>query len=187
MTEAGKKSGDDFKRRSKTMQSSILRSWSVLTLAGTVVVLLGQFATAQEWRGGLVGTWRVQVSLVDCQAGTPMGPPFQSLLTFAVGGTMAEDTTNPIFAPGQRGAGQGVWEYRGPHTYAARSVAFINFTTPPNPATHNPGFQAGEQTITQTITVKDRDEWTASAAIEFTDTSGTVYRQGCALATAQRF
>ncbi len=169
------------------MQSSILKAWSVFTLAGTVVLLLGQCATAQEWRGHLVGTWRVQVSQVNCQSGAALGPSFPSLLTFADGGTMAEDTTNPVFAAGQRGAGQGVWEHRGPHTYAARSAAFINFTTAPDPATHNPGFQAGEQTIAQVITMKNHNEWSATAAIQFTDTSGTVYRQGCAVATAQRF
>lgn len=168
------------------MQSSILKAWPALTLAATVM-LFGQLASAQEWRGSLVGTWRVQVTQVDCQNGNPLGPPFQSLLTFAVGGTMAEDTTNPIFAPGQRGAGQGVWEHRGRQTYTAKSASFINFTTPPNPATHNPGFEAGEQAIAQTITMTSRDEWTATAAIQFTDTTGTVYRQGCAVASAQRF
>ena len=100
---------------------------------------------------------------------------------------MAEDTTNPVFAPGQRGAGQGTWEHHGPHTYAARSVAFINFTTPADPVTHNPGFQAGEQSIAQIITMKNYDTWTSTAAIQFTDTSGAVYRQGCAVANGQRF
>jgi hypothetical protein len=168
------------------MQSSILKAWSALTLAGIVVLLLGQLAPAQDGRGSLVGTWRVQVTQVSCQTGAPLGQPFQSLLTFADGGTMAEDTTNPVFAPGQRGAGQGVWEHR-PHTYAARNVAFINFTTPADPATHNPGFQAGEQSIAQIITMKNRDTWTSTAAIQFTDTTGTVYRQGCAVANGQRF
>jgi len=173
------------------MQSSILKAVSVF-LMGLVIMLVsgGSAAGQSEFREArLVGTWRVQVTLVDCQTGTPLSaPPFSSLLTFAVGGTMAEDTTNPAFGPGQRGAGQGVWEHKGWHTYGARSVAFINYTTPPDPATHNPGFEAGEQTITQTITFNDDpDAWTATAAIQFTDTTGTVYRQGCAVASAQRF
>jgi hypothetical protein len=67
-------------------------------------------------------------------------------------------------------------------------VAFINYTTQPNPAAHNPGFEAGEQTITQTISFQNgSDRWTSTAAIEFSDTTGTVYRQGCAVASAQRF
>lgn len=179
--------GDNFERGANFMRSSFLKIWSAFTLAGTAVLLLGPFATAQEGRGHLVGTWRVQVTQVNCQTGAALGPSFPSLLTFADGGTMAEDTTNPVFAPGQRSAGQGVWEFQGPHTYSARSVAFINFTTPPDPATHNPGFEAGEQTISQLITMKNHNEWTSSAAVQFTDAPGTVYRQGCALASAQRF
>ncbi|HUA15468.1 MAG TPA: hypothetical protein VMG31_09230 [Verrucomicrobiae bacterium] len=168
------------------MRSRILKAGSVFMWAGSLVLVLGQFAAAQSWQRGLVGTWHVQVVQIDCQSGVDLGNPFPSLLTFAVGGTMAEDTTNPAFAPGQRGAGQGVWSpKRG--TYAARSAAFINFTTPPDPETHNPGFEAGQQTITQVITLKNDHEWTSSAAIEFTDSTGAVYRQGCALASAQRF
>lgn len=172
------------------MQSSILKALSVLTLGVVVMLAFGRGAAAApgDRRAELVGTWRVQVTQVDCQTGVPLSPPFSSLLTFAVGGTMAEDTTNPVFGPGQRGAGQGVWNYQGRRTYGARSVTFIKYTTAPDPQTHNPGFEAGEQTITQTITFKDGpDAWNSTAAIEFTDTTGTVYRQGCALANAQRF
>jgi hypothetical protein len=173
------------------MQSSILKAVCVFLMGLVIMLAPGPGAAAQsEYREArLVGTWRVQVTQVDCVTGAPLSPtPFPSLLTFAVGGTMAEDTTNPAFGPGQRSAGQGTWDHNGRHTYGARSVAFINYTTPPNPATHNPGFEAGEQTITQTITFKDdSDTWTSTAAIEFADVTGTVYRQGCAVASAQRF
>jgi len=99
---------------------------------------------------------------------------------------MAEDTTNPAFGPGQRGAGQGVWEIKGRETYDAKSTAFINYTTAPNPAAHNPGFEAGQQTITQTIIKDGPNKWHSTASIEFTDVNSTVYRQGCAVATAKR-
>lgn len=169
------------------MRSNILKTLSVVALAGTVVLLLGQFATAQESRNSLLGTWQVQVTQVDCQSGTPLGPSFPSLLTFAIGGTMIEDTSNPGFAAGQRGDGQGQWHYRGGNTYGARSVAFIKFTTPPNSDTHNPGFNAGQQTITQTITLADNNDWTSTAAVKFADSTGAVYRKGCAIASAKRF
>ncbi len=104
---------------------------------------------------------------------------------------MTEDTTNPAFGIGQRSVGQGTWNYQGRHTYGAKSVTFIQYTTPPNPAMHNPGFDAGEQTITQTITFKDGpDAWNSTAAIAFidgTDPSTAPYRTGCAVASAQRF
>jgi hypothetical protein len=124
---------------------------------------------------------------VDCSTGTPLAPHFSSLLTFAVGGTMAEDTSNPAFGLGQRGGGQGTWNHRGHHTYGARDVVFIKYTTPPDPQTHNPGFEAGQQTITQTITFGGSKQWSSVATVTFADTTGTVYRQGCAVATGQRF
>jgi hypothetical protein len=133
----------------------------------------------------IVGTWRVTVQLNNC-SGTSIGGPFQSLLTFADGETMIEDTTNPGFAAGQRGTGHGVWEYKGHRTYDAKSVAFINFTTPAAPP--SPGFTAGTQTIDQTIEFNHGpDQWSADAKVEFADASGTVYRQACAAATAKRF
>jgi len=99
---------------------------------------------------------------------------------------MIEDTTNPSFAVGQRGTGHGVWEYQGRHRYFVKSIAFINFTTLPPPP---PGFTAGTQTITQTIEFNDDpDQWTTNdAKVQFADTTGTVYRQACVTATAQRF
>ena len=113
------------------------------------------------------------------------------MLTFALGGTFAEDTTNPAFGVGQRSAGQGVWSHTGHHTYSARSVAYIQYTTPPNPAAHNPGFNAGEQTITQSITYNnDADTWSSTAAVAFingTDPTTAPYRSGCAVASATRF
>src|ERR1035437_5805649 len=180
-------------RGTKPMQSNLWKALPVLGLAAVIMLACGLPAAAQSENQNqgleLVGSWRVQVTQVDCQTGVPLSPTaFPSLLTFAFGGTMAEDTTNPASGPGQRGASQGVWRYEGHRTYRVRSVAFINYTTPPNPAAHNPGFEAGEQTIVQTITFKDdRDAWTSVASIEFTDATGAVYRQGCAVASAQRF
>ncbi|HEX8894214.1 MAG TPA: hypothetical protein VF783_12865 [Terriglobales bacterium] len=166
------------------MRSTIGKAFWALS---AVVMMLSVFrlsAIAQDPGSAaspLIGTWQVKVTLVNCQTGDPLGPPpFSSVLTFARGGTLAEDTTNPSFAPGQRGAGQGVWETTSHNVFYARSVAFINLSTP--------AFQAGQQIIEQIITYDDRsDQWSAGAAIKFTDTSSTVYRQGCATATATRF
>lgn len=176
------------------MYSRFIKSLSVLGLAAVVVLLSHRGAVADPGAGvgELVGAWRVQVTQVDCNSGSPLTPvPFSSILTFAVGGTMVEDTTNPAFGPGQRSIGQGGWTHKGRHTYGAKSLAFINYTTPPNPATHNPGFDAGEQTILQTITYNEgSDTWTSNAAIAFiagTDPSTAPYRAGCAVASAARF
>jgi hypothetical protein len=173
------------------MRSYIAKGLFVLTLGSMVMLAYGNRASAEplDQRARLLGTWRVQVTLVDCQTGASLSPSaFPSLLTFALGGTMAEDTSNPGFGLGQRSAGQGEWHYKGGGAYEARSVAFITYTTPANPVTHNPGFEAGEQIIQQTIRFQnDRNAWSSTAEIVFTDATGTVYRSGCAVATAQRF
>jgi hypothetical protein len=136
---------------------------------------------------GLQGTWAVTVNLQNCLTGASVGAPFNSYVTFADGGTLSESTSNPGFAIGQRGPELGIWSYKGHHNYSAKSTAFIFYTTPPNPPA-NPGFNAGTQTITQTITYdEDTDSWTANAAITFADTTNTVYRQGCAVASGQRY
>lgn len=133
----------------------------------------------------LDGTWEVLVGLVNCQTGAAMGPPFPSLLAFAGNGTMVETTSNRAFAPGQREPGVGVWARSAPGEFYARSVAFIEFST--DPSATSPGFQAGTQTVSQTIEfTTGPDQWTANATIQFADASGAIYRQGCATAFAQR-
>ena len=137
----------------------------------------------------LVGTWKVTVQLNNCDGGL-IGGPFSSLLTFAEGETMIEDTMNPGFAVGQRGTGHGSWQTQGWHKYSAKSIAFINFTTPPTTTPPSPGFKQGTQTITQAIEFTDGpDTWTTegNAQVEFADNTGTGYRSACATATAQRF
>ena len=166
------------------MRSTIGKAFWTLSAVVMMLSVMGQSAMAQDPGSAaspLVGTWQVKVTLLNCQTGGPLGPPpFSSLLTFARGGTLSEDTTNTSFATGQRSPGQGVWETTSHDVFYVRSVAFINFSTP--------GFQAGQQIIEQTITYENQsDQWSAVAAIKFTDTTGAVYRQGCATATATRF
>jgi len=170
--------------------------WAVAALAlfGTLILGSGGRINARptppehESSHGreLQGTWRVQVQQHNCQTTAPIGKPFASLLAFADGGTMSETTISPAFAPGQRTSGFGVWSHEGRHIYSAKSVAFLLFTTPPNPPM-SPGFTACTQTITQNIQFKDgSDQFTSQATVEFADTTGKVYRSGCATATAQR-
>ena len=154
----------------------------LLLLASTAAPVLAQ--SGPEKKSPLVGTWQVQVTQVDCSSGAQLGPPFTSLLTFASGGTMAEDTENAAFGKGQRGGGQGWWSSTGSSTYSATSVALVKYTTQPNQKKHNPGFEAGQQTISQTITLRQPGQWTSTASVSFADVSGNVYRTGCALASA---
>jgi hypothetical protein len=170
------------------MRSNIWKASVLLAAAVMVLPAFGQSVAATESKDQLVGTWQVQVTQVDCQTGNPLGPPFTSLLTFAQGGTMNEDTSNPAFGHGQRGGGQGMWSSTGQSMYATKSVALIKYTTPPNQKTHNPGFKAGQQTISQNITFNGQSgQWGSTASVTFTDTNGKVYRQGCAIASGVPF
>jgi hypothetical protein len=170
----------------KFMNSGIRKVIFSIIVAATLVLSIGWRAAAWNPHNEheIVGTWLVTVQLNNC-SGTTLGSPFASLLTFADGETMIEDTTNPSFAVGQRGTGHGIWELQGHHSYLAKSIAFINFTTTPPPP---PGFTAGTQTIMQTIEFNNGpDQWTADAQIAFADATGAIYRQACATATAKRF
>ncbi len=170
------------------MRSNIWKASLLLTAVVVVIPAFGQSVLRAESRSQLVGTWQVQVTQVDCQSGNPLGPPFTSLLTFAQGGTMNEDTSNPAFGHGQRGGGQGMWTNSGQSTYSAKSVAFIKYTTQPNQKTHDPGFEAGQQTISQNITFDDQSgQWISTASVTFTDANSNVYRHGCAIASAAPF
>lgn len=173
-------------------------NWKViLGFAVAAMLTLSAGWSAPAWsRPGdyeLIGTWRVTVTQANCSTGATMGK-FQSILTFADGGTMAEDTMNRAFAVGQRGTGQGIWQYTGHRTYKAKSIAFINFDTPP-PASGPapiPSFKAGTQTIAQTIEFDGNpDEWTSNATVQFADSTGTPYSPSpapaCITAQAQRF
>ncbi len=169
--------------RSNTWKASLL-----LAAVAMVLPAFGQSVIYTEAKTKLVGTWLVTVTQVDCQSGTQLGPPFTSLLTFAQGGTMNEDTENPAFGRGQRGGGQGMWSNTGRSTYSAKSLALIKYTTPPNQKTHNPGFTAGQQSISQNITFDDETgQWSSTASVTFADIHGNVYRQGCATASAAPF
>lgn len=166
------------------MRSTIGKAFWTLSVVAMVLAVMGQSALAQDPGSAaspLIGTWQVKVTLLNCQTGDPLGPPpFSSLLTFARGGTLSEATTNPSFAIGQRSPGQGVWETKSHDVFYVRIVAFLNFSTP--------GFEAGQQIIEQTMTYEEQsDQLSAVVAINFTDTNGGVYRQGCAMATARRF
>jgi hypothetical protein len=169
------------------MKSHKWQGW-LFVVIGLAIPTFGQTGADPYAKSQLVGTWQVQVTQVDCSSGTQLGPPFTSLLTFASDGTMAEDTSNPAFGKGQRGGGQGKWSTTGQSTYKATSWALIKYTTRPEQKTHNPGFNFGQQTISQNITLDTQSgRWSSTATVAFSDASGTVYRTGCAIAAGTPF
>ena len=163
-----------------------------VTLMMTLSVSWNAVATPQRHDYELEGTWLVTVTQKNCSTGATLSA-FHSILTFADGGSMAEDTTNPAFGPGQRGSGQGYWRYEGRRAFYAKSIAFINYTTAsPNPPMVPP-FKAGTQTIEQTIefTHDNPDEWDSTATVKFLDSNGVAYSPSpvapCITAVGVRF
>jgi hypothetical protein len=168
------------------MNSRLLKRFfvvAVLVLAGALILPLGRGTSAHSDEGDegrLQGTWRVTVTLHNCQTGAPL-VSFPSLLTFASGHTLIEVTSSPAFLPGQRTPGLGVWSRTDEHTFRAVSDAFILFPSVATP----PGFKRGVQRITQTIEVNG-DDLAATASNQFFDTNGVQYDAGCATVVAHR-
>ena len=189
--------------RTSRKTSSTFGRWRAVALIGLAGVLLaaaGGTAIAQsgddESHRGIVGAWSVQVTLRDCQTNTPLGPPFNSLVTFHTGGTLSESAGSLAFAPGQRSAGHGTWTRQGRRSYAQDVVALLLFDTSANlPGTPtfnpslpvSPGFFAGWQTITHAVTLIDSDHLTSAGTNAFYKLDGDLYRTGCSTAVARRF
>lgn len=161
------------------MQTKHVKTLAILALVSALGIATASSAFAQKDDDdhGLAGTWLFQVSIQDCNSGALLGQPFQSLLTFAKGGTMTESTSNPNFFPLERGPGHGVWKHYSSNTYNATSSAFITLN----------GALARTQTITQTIEMLTDDSLrTNAASVTFYKPDGTVLASGCAAATGTR-
>ena len=158
---------------------------TALTLAVALIFSSGHSARAQSEQSakGLEGTWRVTVTQRVCPAGPPLGPPFQSLLAFARGGTLSGTTASSAFLPGQRSTDFGSWSKAG-RAYSALSEAFIIFSGSP--------FTQGSQTIRHSISLTDDENGFADiASVQFLDANGnpvapTAMAPGCATAIGQR-
>ena len=158
---------------------------TALTLAGALFLSSGHSARAQsdESAKGLEGTWRLTVTQNVCPAGPALGPPFQSMLVFALGGTLSGTTASTTFLPGQRSSDFGSWSRAG-RAYSALSEAFIIFSGGP--------FTQGSQTIRHSISLtNDGNGFTDTASVQFLDVNGnpvapTAVASGCATAIGQR-
>ena len=112
------------------------------------------------------------VTLRNCQTGKQLGPPFQSLLTFNVGGTLNESTANPNFYPDVRLPGQGYWKgFWAGDLYQASSTALITLN----------GALTETQRIDQMILLSGNN-LASDAEVHFYDPSGKLLRSGCATA-----
>lgn len=155
------------------------RGTAALVLAGMLVLGFGLPTRAQSQNAGshngLQGTWRVQVTVRDCQTGVAQRA-FPAVLAFAKGGTLTVTTAGQL--PSLSTTGLGVWRHTDDHNYSAVSEAFVFSSAGAWIQTHR---------LTRAIEVgNDADEFTDTVALEIFDTNGNLIVTGCATSIASR-
>jgi hypothetical protein len=153
---------------------------AALVLASMLVLGSGLTARARAQdagsQNGLEGTWRVQVTVRDCQTGVALRT-FPALFTFAKGGTLSVTTAGQL--PALSTTGLGVWRHTDGHAYSAVSEAFVFSTAGAWTQTHR---------LTRAIEVgNNEDEFTDTVALQIFDTNGNVIVTGCATSVGSRF
>jgi hypothetical protein len=168
------------------MNSNIQRSVRSLALlsvlAGTMSLTTGTVAVAGQPAGQeppqakeIQGAWALQVSAHDCQTGAPVSN-FQSVVTFAQGGTLTNVTTGG--SPALRTTGLGTWEKAGGHEFTSVTVVFLF-----SPA----GAWTATQRLANTFEIgNDPDELTGTTEANFYDTNGNLTATVCATVVGRR-
>jgi hypothetical protein len=152
-----------------------MKSLVACLMIAIVLCLALPTSNAQENNGGQIeGTWKVQVTVRNCQNAAEIRT-FPAMLSFAAGGTLTGTST--VLPLAARGGDLGIWQFNGHSSYSAVSEAFL-FNGPT-------WFQT--QRLTQSITLsQDANSFTSDAKTEFFDTSGNSVSTGCATAVATR-
>ena len=151
---------------------------AALVLAGMLVLASGLKARAQSesQAGPLEGTWRVQLTVRDCQTGAALRT-FPALFTFAKGGTLTATTAGQspaLFSPNL-----GVWGHTDGNTYSAVSEAFFF-----SPA----GAWIQTHRLTRAIELSsDANEFTDTVTVEIFDTNRNLLGTGCGTSAGRRF
>ena len=151
---------------------------AALVLAGMLVLASGLKARAQSesQAGRIEGTWRVQLTVRNCQTGEPLRS-FPALFIFGPGGTLTATTAGQspaLFTPNL-----GVWGHTGGSTYSAVSEAFVF-----SPA----GAWIQTHRLTRAIELSsDANEFTDTIALEIFDTNRNLIATGCGTSAGRRF
>jgi hypothetical protein len=112
---------------------------------------------------GLQGTWRVQLTVRNCQTGMALRT-FPALFTFAKGGTLSVTTAGQ--PPALSTTGLGVWRHTDRHGYSAVSEAFVFDAA---------GVWTQTQRLTRAIEIgNNEDEFTDTVSLQILDTNGNV-------------
>lgn len=125
----------------------------------------------------IVGAWETTVQPRNCETGDPVGAPFNGVITFNEGGTVAEYGANPTTP--YRTPGHGVWASNGGGSSYMMRFSFMPLT----PA----GVPVGRLRVSQNIELpRFSDESTSSGGFVLTNFAGVVLATGCTSSTAVR-
>jgi len=151
---------------------------AALVLSGMLVLESGLKARAQSesQAGRIEGTWRVQLTVRNCQTGEPLRS-FPALFIFGQGGTLSYTTAGQ--PPALSTPGVGVWGHTNGNTYSAVSEAFFF-----SPA----GAWIQTHRLTRAIELSsDANEFTDTVTLEIFDTNRNLIVTGCGTSAGRRF
>jgi hypothetical protein len=170
------------KRRKKMRNSKTVYGINLVPVFALAVMLLlssglgAQQGNSESQAGRLEGTWRVQLTVRDCQTGA-VQRTFPALFAFAKGGILTYTTAGQ--SPALATPGYGIWGRTGGHSYSAVTEAFIF-----NPA----GSWIQTHRLTRAIELdRGGDQFTDTVTLEIFDTSGNLIVTGCGTSVALRF
>ncbi len=163
------------------MKEHILKTIGGATAAVVILAVIAQvWASAPSNEGqndqGLVGSWNLEVTLRDCESGTPFGT-FPGMSTYNQGGTTQQTALPP---PGSAPLpGHGAWSHTTGRNY---SGAFQFFALNANPALN-------ARVIVRSNISLDRggDSYTSTDTAEIFALDGTLVDRSCSTTTATRF
>src|SRR6266851_2566330 len=171
----------------KTIKLRILKRFGAVGLAAALALtamlipkigLSARAAQSEESEShakGLQGTWRVQLTVRDCQTGVALRT-FPALFSFAKGGTLTETTAGLL--PALSTTGLGVWRHTYGQAYSAVSESFV-FSTTGVWTTHR---------LTRAIEIaNDGNTFTDTVGLQIFDTNGNVIVTGCGTTVGSRF
>jgi hypothetical protein len=141
-------------------------------------VAYGQNSQSNASERTIVGAWRTQVTLLNCDTGEP-GPSLRGLFTFHEGGTRSEWGVAPGSTPAARSPSHGVWARE--HGWQDYSFVFTHYRY------NARGGLIGSQRVTATLELDDDgDHFTTQSGVEVLDVDDNVIGRGCATAAGTR-
>ncbi|HJQ23027.1 MAG TPA: hypothetical protein VKA60_03865 [Blastocatellia bacterium] len=157
------------------MKKMTLKAMAMVALPIMLILASAQIpASGQAKAKRIVGTWRTQGTVINCQNGAAIRT-FLGLDVFTDSGSaLATGSSNPALTS----TGYGAWEHAGGRSFTNTLVAF-RFNAD--------GSYAGTQKITRQIELDGSgDQFTSTNSLEIADAAGNVIATACSTETGTR-